>query len=78
MFPLYLVCTNTTKIRALRPGESLLWPAVGVVVCVKEGELLGDGEPWPELARFVHHLLAVSPFNDNICLNPPFQNASNL
>ena len=61
MFPLYLVCTNTTKIRALRPGESLLGPAVGVVVCVKEGELLGDGEPWPELARFVHHLLAVSP-----------------
>ena len=60
LFKLYLVRTNTTKIRALGPGKSLFWPAVGVVICIKEGELLGNGKPWPKLAGFLHHLLAVS------------------
>ena len=75
---IYLICTNATKIGALGSWEALLRPAIRVVVGVKEGKLLGYGEPGSKLAGFVHHLLAVSPFNDNICLNPPFQNASNL
>ena len=75
---IYLICTNTTKIRALGSWEALLRPAIRVVVGVKEGKLLGYGKPGSKLAGFVHHLLAVSPFNDSMFLNPPFQNASNL
>ena len=61
IFRLYLVCTHTTKIRALWSREALLGPAIRVAVGVEEGELLRDGEPGPQLAGFVHYLLAVSP-----------------
>jgi hypothetical protein len=51
--------TDTAIIRALRTGETALWPLIWLIIGIKEGILLLETEPWLDIENLVHDLFGV-------------------
>lgn len=56
----HLAGTDTTVVRTLRTGETILGPAKDLTIGVKKSVLLLETEPRFSVLGGVHHLLAVS------------------